>query len=117
VNRWGLLLLGAGGGAFLGAQLGPLVTVPAVVVGGLGVVLLVLGARRGGSDLVGDAATSLEEPADPLGEGDDGRPTLKGLGNRVQRILVLAEEQAADRIAAAEAEAAQIVAEARLRSE
>lgn len=115
MNRWGLLLLGAGGGAFLGAQLGPPLTVPAVVVGALGVVLLVLGARRGGSDLVGDAATSLEEKTDALGDVD--RPTLTGLGNRVQRILALAEEQAADRIAAAEAEAAQIVAEARLRSE
>jgi hypothetical protein len=96
----GLLLLGAGGGLIAGFLVHGQWSSPAWVWLGLGLMVLatvLLGLGRGGAR----AAT-----ATPAAE----------LGGRVESILQLAEEQAADHIRSAEAEAERIVAEARRRS-
>ena len=81
-----MLLVGAGLGAAAGAAVGVVVLIPAVVAVVAGIVLLVL---RG------------TEP-----------PRTDQLGSRVETILRLAEQQAADHIAEANATAARIIAEA-----
>lgn len=110
MNRGGLLLLGAGGGMTAGALIGRAALWPAVAVAVLGLLVLAT-ARRGTGDLVGDATASRAGDAPAAGDADG--PRLSGLGNRVERMLKLAEEQAADRIAEAEERAARIVADAR----
>jgi hypothetical protein len=105
----GVLLLGVGGGVIVGVQAGRSVMVPAIVALVLGVVLLSFGVRRRGGDLVGDATATRAATA-----GDAGvAPSFKNLGSRVEHVLKLAEDQAADHIAEAEATAARIVADAR----
>jgi hypothetical protein len=106
---WGVLLLGVGGGAVAGVLGGRPVMVPAIVALGLGAVLLGVGARRRGSDLVGDATATRTPTAGDAGPA----PLARHLGSRVEHVLRLAEEQAADHIAEAEATAARIVADAR----
>ncbi|MET0492136.1 MAG: hypothetical protein ABW000_03300 [Actinoplanes sp.] len=58
----------------------------------------------------GDAPDPTKPAVDPA------RPTLAGLGERVEDILRLANEQADDQIRAAREEAARIVAEAKMRA-
>lgn len=92
MNRWGLLFLGAGGGLAGGALAGEPALLAGAIVAVVGVGALLLGGRSEGSDLIG-------------GRTEENRPTLEGLPQRVEQILRLAEEQAADMIAEARAEA------------
>ncbi|GAA3916268.1 hypothetical protein [Actinoplanes auranticolor] len=97
----GLLLLGAGSGLIAGFLASERWNSPAWVWLGLGLVVLasvLLGLRRGDAR----AATATTPAA--------------GLGGRVESILQLAEQQAADHIRSAEEEAERIIAEARRRS-
>ncbi|WP_328472602.1 hypothetical protein OHA21_10340 [Actinoplanes sp. NBC_00393] len=96
--RWGLVLLGAGGGMILGVQVGESAMLPAYAAVVLGLALLAA-ARSRPRDLIADARVKE-------------RPVLN-LGSRVEDILKLAEEQAADTVAEARSEADRIVAEAR----
>src|SRR5262245_39757761 len=105
MKGWGLVLVGAGIGGVVGGQVGDGAAVSALVVGGVGALLLILGVRgRAGSrDIVGDAM------AERAGGARKERPSLAGLGTQVEKVLSLAEEQAADHIAEAKATAEQIV--------
>jgi len=105
MKRWGVFLLGGGLGLLLGEAVGePALT--GVVVVALGLLLLILGARGGSRELVGDAMAA--RPSDP-GE----KPSFAHLGSRVEQILSLAKKQADDHVTQAKAEAGRIVAEAR----
>ena len=106
MKRWGLFLFGAGAGAVTGVQIGGPAMLPALVAVAAGLLLLALGARSGQGDLVGDAMAARGTP-------EAAKPSLAGLGSRVEQILSLAKAQADDHIATAEATAARIVAEAR----
>jgi hypothetical protein len=81
----------------------------------LGVILAALGLC---ASLVSISLTRSDaRSSDDLGPiNDGGRPTLAGLGTRVEEILKLAEEQAADHRAQAQAEADRIIADARDRA-
>jgi hypothetical protein len=118
MKRWGLFLLGVGIGAIAGVQAGEPVVLPALVAVVAGLVLLAVRARSGPHDLVGDATTGSTAKAGPkTAAAPARRATLEHLGSRVELILKLAEEQAADHIAEAKATAAQIVADARAEAE
>ena len=100
----GLLLLGAGSGLIAGFLANERWHSPAWVWLGLGLVVLatvLLGLGRGDAHSATTATTTT--PA-------------AGLGGRVESILQLAEQQAADHIRSAEEEAERIIAEARRRS-
>ena len=88
----GLLVTGLGVGALAGAAVGDGLRWPAIVAAALGLILLLVGRAR-------SEAT--------------GAPAPDGLGTRVQEVLRLAEEQAADHVRAAQEEADRIVTEAR----
>ncbi|MFI1996776.1 hypothetical protein [Actinoplanes sp. NPDC020271] len=104
MRTFGIVLAALGLGAFVGAQTGAALTIPAAVAGGLGLLLVAFGKRDGGKDLIpGPSAASVT--------GKE-KPTLSGLGARVEQILQLAEEQAADKVAEANKEAARIIADA-----
>ncbi|GAA4601995.1 hypothetical protein BJY16_004092 [Actinoplanes octamycinicus] len=106
MKRCGWFLLGGGLGVLVGAELEGPMLVPGLVTAGVGLVLLVFAARSGGAELVGDAMAA------PAAARED-RPSLAHLGSRVETILGMAEQQAADTIAEAEKEAGRIVARAR----
>ena len=97
MKSWSLVLIGAGVGGAITAPAGEAALLPAIGVIVVGLLLLAVSARSRSADR-------------PVREG---KPALSGLGPRVEGILTLAEEQAADRIAEAEATAAQIEALAR----
>lgn len=63
--------------------------------------------------IVGIGLAIASGPRAPADQRAGGRPTLQGLGDRVEQILRLAEEQANDRRAMAKREAERIVADAR----
>lgn len=110
MNRWGVFLFGAGFGVAAAATAGQSALVPGVVVGVVGLLLLGVGGRRAGGNLVEDATAA----HDGVKKGD--KPTLSGLGTRVEEILSLAQEQAAEHVRAANDEAAHIVADARAKA-
>ncbi|WP_199737083.1 hypothetical protein [Micromonospora solifontis] len=95
------LLVGLGVGAVGGAQIGAAAVWPGVAVGVAGVALAFF---RSSPDAVSDETAA---------QSTDGRPTLSGLGTRVEQILRLAERQADDHRATAEREAERILSEAR----
>jgi hypothetical protein len=95
------LLVGLGVGAVGGAYLGAAAIWPGVVVGVAGATLSLV--RSSPTAVSGEAAVR------PPGE----RPTLSGLGTRVEQIIRLAEEQADDHRATAEREAERLLSEAR----
>jgi hypothetical protein len=105
-----LRLLGA---AVAGVGAGLLIATVVDAARGIAVVVLVLGTAMvaigwpSGSD---GEATGVEVPtrAAPTRE----RPTLSGLSTRVEQILYLAEEQAAEHVAKAKQQAEAIVAAA-----
>jgi hypothetical protein len=101
-----VFLLGGGLGLIVGEAAGEPAAVTGLVVLVLGLALRVAGARSGSRDLVGDAMASR-----PWGPGD--KPSFAHLGTRVEQILSLAEEQAADHVAQAKVEADRILADAR----
>ena len=88
-----LLIIGLGGGVLLGSAAGDVLRWPAVGVVWLGIVLLAWPGRR----------PTRAVPAAPA----------EGLGERVEQILELANQQAEDHIRAAREEAARIVSDAR----
>ncbi|MFG3301797.1 DivIVA domain-containing protein [Micromonospora chersina] len=119
------VLFGLGVGAAVGASLGPAAVWPGVAVAALSLI----GTTE--SDLVGDDL--VDRDGEP-GAADDGttpgtavvaerrrrnrqRPTLSGLGTRVEQILHLAEEQADHHRAEARREAEGIVTAARREAE
>lgn len=95
------LLVGLGVGAVGGAQVGAAAVWPGVIVGVAG---LALSFFRSQPTVAGG------EAAVP---STDERPTLAGLGTRVEQILRLAEKQADDHRATAEREAERLLSEAR----
>jgi hypothetical protein len=115
MKAWGLFLVGAGIGVLVGVQSGGPATVPALVVVVLGLVLLGLGARSrsrsrtADGELVGEAIAARTTTAPKAAKES---PVFSRLGPKVENILSLAEEQAADQIAEAKATAAEILAEA-----
>jgi hypothetical protein len=106
----GLLVFGVGLGALGGTPAGRPVAIGAVAVG---LVLIAIGGRPRAGSLIEDAKDSRETGSIGDARAPSARPTLAGLGTRVEDILRLAEEQAADHRAAAEREAAAIIAAAR----
>ena len=123
------LLFGLGVGATVGPSLGPAAVWPGIAIAALGVALSLVGTTE--SDLVGDGPVDRDQ--DP-GVADDAtttgtavtvqrrqrnrqRPTLNGLGTRVEQILKLAEEQADDHRAKTRLEAEAIVTAARREAE
>jgi hypothetical protein len=105
MRAFGLLVLGLGlglGAGFLAARSSDS---PAVV-------WLAAGLVVAGLALVAASRGSAARPAPSENE----KPALAGLGTRVEQILALAEDQAADRIRSAEQEAERIVAEAHRRA-
>ncbi|WP_203743826.1 hypothetical protein [Actinoplanes cyaneus] len=104
MRTFGIVLAALGLGTFVGARSGESLTIPAVVAGGLGLLLLIFGRRDSGKDLIpAQGTTPAEKPE---------KPVFSQLGTRVEGILELAEEQAADHVAEARREGARIIAEA-----
>jgi hypothetical protein len=97
----GALVIGLGLGLGAGIVAGRMPVWPALVLIGVGAVLLGLSVR---------------DPARSRPAAETNRPTLAGLNTRVTEILRLAEEQAQDHVREAQREAEQIVAEARMRA-
>jgi hypothetical protein len=114
MKGWSLFLIGVGAGVMVGVQAGESATLPALVAVVGGLTLFAVGARSRARDLVRDATATrtVTTASGTAPEPARDRPSLQGLGSRVEGILKLAEEQAADRIAQAEDTAAQIVAQA-----
>jgi len=110
------VLFGLGVGAAVGPALAPVGVWPGIAVASLGIALSLVGTTE--SDLIpGDEADpgATGGPATARQRRQDReRPTLTGLSTRVEQILRLAEEQAADHRAEARREAEEIVAAARL---
>jgi hypothetical protein len=119
MKGWSLFLVGVGVGVLVGVQAGESATLPAIVAVVAGLILLAVSARSRTHDLVRDATAARAATAgsDTAPEPARDRPSLQGLGSRVEGILKLAEEQAADHIAKAEATATRIVAQARAEAE
>ncbi|WP_374103788.1 DivIVA domain-containing protein [Micromonospora sp. U56] len=122
------VLFGLGVGATVGPSLGPAAVWSGVAVAALGVALSLVGTTE--SDLVGDGPADRDEDREVAGDGtatgsavaerrrrNRQRPTLSGLGTRVEQILELAEEQANDHRAEARLEAEGIVTAARREAE
>ncbi|WP_407663309.1 hypothetical protein [Micromonospora musae] len=123
------VLFGLGVGAAFGPSLGPAALWSGIAVAALGVTLSLIGTTE--SDLVPDGPVPRDEDAGEAGDRtttgrggaaerrrrDGQRPTLSGLGTRVEQILELAEEQADDHRAEARREAERIVTAARHEAE
>jgi len=116
------VLLGLGIGATVGPSLGPASVWSGVATAALGVALSLVGTTK--SDLVRDELVDHDEDAaDGTTTGtavvaerrrrNRQRPTLSGLGTRVELILKLAEEQASHHRAEARLQAEEIVTAAR----
>ncbi|BEL05094.1 hypothetical protein Q0Z83_032850 [Actinoplanes sichuanensis] len=110
MRGWGLFLFAGGAGALVGAVAGRDVMPFAIAAAVVGLVMLVAGSvSRSGADLIEDAKVPRQ-----AGRADrSDRPTLAGLGTRVEDILRLAEEQADDHRAEAKREADAIIAAAK----
>ncbi|MFI7575616.1 DivIVA domain-containing protein [Micromonospora sp. NPDC049497] len=123
------VLFGLGVGAVVGPSLGSAAVWSGVAVAALGVALSLVGTT--GSDLAGDGVADRDEDAGVAGDGapvesavvaerrrrNRQRPTLSGLGTRVEQILKLAEEQANDHRNEARREADRMVTAARREAE
>ncbi|MGC4759077.1 hypothetical protein [Micromonospora trifolii] len=118
-------LVGLGVGVAVGSALGPVAIWFGVAVAALGIGLSLIGTAE--SDLVGDGLVDRDEAGDRTAAGTAGvaerkrrtanRPTLNGLGTRVEQILKLAEEQADDHLNGARLEADETVSAARQEAE
>lgn len=116
---------GLGIGAAVSPSLGPVALWSGIVVAAIGVAFSVVGTRE--SNLVGDGLDDRDEDSriagDPTNVGtadvaeprrrNRQRPTLSGMGTRVEQILKLAEEQANDHRTTARREADGILTAAR----
>ncbi len=124
------VLVGLGIGAMVGPSLGPASVWSGVAMVALGGALSLVGATK--SDLAGDGVVvDRDDDAAVAGDGpataavaaaerrrrNRQRPTLGGLGTRVEQILRLAEEQASCHRAEGRLEAEEIVTAARREAE
>ncbi|WP_433352820.1 hypothetical protein ACQPYV_20665 [Micromonospora saelicesensis] len=121
------VLFGLGVGVAVGSSLGP--DWPGVAVATLGIGLSLIGTTE--SDLVEDGLANRDEASGVAGDGtatgtagvakgqrsSPDRPTLSGLGTRVEQILQLAEKQADDHLNAAKLDAEKTVSAARWEAE
>ncbi|MFI5907329.1 hypothetical protein [Dactylosporangium sp. NPDC051541] len=98
MRRLALLLIGLGVGLFAGSQLAASRAQATALW--TGVAATVVG-------LVMFAASGPDTAEEPV-EGDERRPPLAGLGSRVEGILKLAEEQAANHLRQAEKDAKKV---------
>jgi hypothetical protein len=103
LKRWGMLVLGLGIGLIAGGQAGQALLVPGLVAVVAGAAMIGAGGR--------DPVDLVQVPASATAPA--GEPRAAGLGNRVEEILRLAEDQARAHREAAEREAAAVIAEAR----
>ncbi|MGW3786647.1 hypothetical protein ACWD5Z_18835 [Micromonospora chokoriensis] len=115
------LLFGLGVGAAVGPSLGTAALWSGVAVAALGIGLALLGESE--PDLMADGmvdsdgnSASADTSYDEWRQRHE-RPTLSGLGTRVEQILKLAENQANDHRAEAKRECEQLVAAARQEAE
>ncbi|MEV1156793.1 hypothetical protein AB0J27_15495 [Micromonospora chokoriensis] len=115
------LLFGLGVGAAVGPSLGTAALWSGVAVAALGIGLALLGDSE--PDLMADGvvdrdgnSASADTSYDEWRQRHE-RPTLSGLGTRVEQILKLAENQANDHRAEAKRECEQLVAAARQEAE
>lgn len=119
------VLFGLGVGTTVGPSLGPAAVWSGIAIATPGVALSLVGTTE--SDLVGDGLVDRDEDSAVAGDRtapgtterrrNRERPTLSGLGNRVEQILKLAEEQAEGHRAEAGLEAEGIVTSARREAE
>ncbi|MEV1316436.1 hypothetical protein AB0J14_10165 [Micromonospora arborensis] len=120
------VLFGLGVGAAVGPSLGPAAAWSGVTIAALGVVLSLVGTTE--PDLVEDGLVDRDEAAAGTPTGTpvvtdqllldlQRRPTLIGLGNRVEQILRLAEQQASDHRTEARRQSEAIVTDARREAE
>ncbi|MGW5581695.1 hypothetical protein [Micromonospora chokoriensis] len=115
------LLFGLGVGAVVGPSLGTAALWSGVAIAALGVGLALLGESE--PDLMADGMVDRDGNNASAGTTYDEwrqrheRPTLSGLGTRVEQILKLAENQANDHRAEAKRECEQLVAAARQEAE
>ncbi|RAN94378.1 DivIVA domain-containing protein [Micromonospora saelicesensis] len=123
------VLFGLGVGVAVGSSLGPDAVWPGVAVAALGIGLSLIGTTE--SDLVEDGLANRDEATGVAGDGtatgtagvakrqrsSPDRPTLSGLGTRVEQILQLAEKQADDHLNAAKLDAEKTVSAARREAE
>ncbi|RAO46024.1 hypothetical protein [Micromonospora saelicesensis] len=120
------VLFGLGVGVAVGSSLGPDAVWPGVAVAALGIGLSLIGTTE--SDLVEDGLANRDEANGVAGDGtatgvakrqrsSPDRPTLSGLGTRVEQILQLAEKQADDHLNAAKLDAEKTVSAARREAE
>lgn len=115
------LLFGLGVGAAVGPSLGTAAVWSGVAVAALGIGLALLGESE--PDLMADGMVDRDgKSASADTSYDEGRerherPTLSGLGTRVEQILKLAEKQANDHRNEAKRESEELVAAARQEAE
>ncbi|WP_433124851.1 hypothetical protein ACQPWW_20835 [Micromonospora sp. CA-240977] len=113
------VLFGLGVGATIGPSLGPNALWSGVAVAALGIGLSLLGTSEADlveADLVDRVAANDDTAVERLREFYQ-RPTLSGLGTRVEQILRLAEGQANDVLTEAKREGEEMVAAARQEAE
>ncbi|MEU8207681.1 hypothetical protein AB0B85_00620 [Micromonospora sp. NPDC049044] len=113
------LLFGLGVGVCVGPSLGPAALWSGVAVAALGVGLSLLGTSEADlveADLVDRVAANDDTAVERLRELYQ-RPTLSGLGPRVEQILRLAEGQAKEHRAEVQLECEQMLAAARQEAE
>ncbi|MFC4019888.1 DivIVA domain-containing protein [Micromonospora sp. GCM10011542] len=125
-TRTAAILFGLGVGAAVGPSLGSAAVWSGAAIAGLGVALSLVGTTErdlvedrpvGGGEETGVAGDATTAVVTERRRGNQQRPTLSGLGTRVEQIIELAEEQADDHRAAARLEAERIVTAARREAE
>jgi hypothetical protein len=99
LRRWSILTIGLGAGLFAGSQLASSRAQQTALWAGVAATVI---------GLVLFAASGPESPEEPADEADHRRPTAAGLGSRVEEILRLAEQQAADHLRQAERDARKV---------
>ncbi len=108
--RYGsVVALGLGAGTVLGFALGRPAMIVAFLAFVVGLALATFGWSSTASEVVPDPAAPAAKPV----AAPTKRPTIAGLGSRVEQILGLAEKQALDHLTRAQREADEIVAAAR----
>ncbi|MER7281369.1 hypothetical protein ABT369_43735 [Dactylosporangium sp. NPDC000244] len=98
MRRVALVLIGLGVGLFAGSQLAASRAQATALWTGVAATVI-------GLVMLAASGPTTYEPSE---EGEDGRPTLSGLGTRVDQILRIAEEQAADHLRQAEKDARKV---------
>ncbi|WP_432986904.1 hypothetical protein [Dactylosporangium sp. CA-233914] len=101
MRRWAILLIGLGVGLFAGSQLASSRAQSTALWSG--VVATVAGMMVFAAS---KPLTSEDDGEDP--DGDAPRPTMSGIGTRVEQILRTAEQQAADHLRQAEKDARKV---------